>query len=153
MRGKKPGRSSRVGLPLGLLFALAVGGAATSQELQDPAGQAVEPALELAKAAGCDPSTHDVVASSSAVLYSRAPGAAHPKEAAPTLEEAVLGWSDSLADDGFVFSPATLEAAAAVAETDTSPIQVQLPGVMIHVMRWPDGWYTVSGVTQLFQCA
>jgi hypothetical protein len=61
------------------------------------------------------------------------------------VEEAVMGFSGYLKQNGFSVSKDDLREAAAAAKTDTIPIDVRLDGASLHVMDTPDG-YLVGAV-------
>ena len=128
-----------LGLGLGVLLSLAVMIPALSQFAPE---QPKDPGREMALAAGCDLTQEEVAMS--VTQFENWTG-----ERPATLEEAVLGVAEFLADDGAVFSTADLEAAADAA-TGTNPYEVKLPGVSIGVQRMPDGSYAV---TDVLQCA
>jgi hypothetical protein len=136
-------RSARLGFGLGIPLAIAIMIPALSREPSDEAQE--DTGRAMAEAAGCDLSQSEVAVSEGVFDYYLEPGTGRPVGASSSLKEAVLGISDSLADDGAVFSREELEAAAASAVTDTDPIEVRLEGVVIFVDRWDDHTYVVRG--------
>jgi hypothetical protein len=127
---------------LGVLIALAVGGAALSQT---SAEGHQDPGREMALSAGCDLSQDDVWMLEAHIDYYRAAGRPMGE---PTVESAVSLAYQGLIDNGATFSKEELTAAASAASTDSNLIQVRVPGASIDVVRWEDGTYSVTGYVQ-----
>jgi len=142
---KKRSWSAKLALGLGILLAIAIMIPALSREPSDEAQE--DTGRATAEVAGCDLSQSEVAVSEGVFDFYLEPGTGRPIGASSSLNEAVRGVSDFLADDGAVFSREELEAATASAATDTDPIEVRLPGVVIFVERWNDGAYVVRGLT------
>jgi hypothetical protein len=129
-------------LPLGVALAFAAVAPAFTQEGAD---QLSDPGRSWAESAGCDLSRDAVRMNVSTYDYIRA-----APVGAGTVEEAVLGVWDELAEGGATFSSEDLREAAASTPRDVSPIEVRLPGAAITVEKTHDGTYIVA---QVVQCA
>jgi hypothetical protein len=145
---KRPQRSRTVrwGFGLGLLLALAAVAPGLTQEAGD---EPKSPGYEMASRAGCDLSQNDVPMNVTTFDRYFDPATGAPLGDA-TLEEAVVGLSKFLAEDGAVFSDEELREAAREAKADAGTIQVRLAGVSIEVQQWNDSSYVV---TEVIQCA
>ena len=117
---------------LGGLVAIAV-----AQTLSgEPGGQRQDTGdtgREMALAAGCDMSGNEVPMNVGEIDYVAGFGY-------PSVEEAVIGFSGYLRQNGFSVSQDDLREAAAAATTGTIPIEVRLDGASLHIMDTPDGY-------------
>lgn len=127
------------GLVLGLLLAIAiVAPVLTRKSGERPKNDTGDTGREMALSAGCDMSQNEVPMNVGTLDYTRGFGY-------PTVEEAVMGFSGYLKQNGLTVSRDDLKEAAAAATKDTIPIEVRLPGASLHVVD-NGGGYVVGEV-------